>query len=74
MIALVLAAAIPACVQAQDNDGRPVPGLYLPTPSPCVVTITDPRTGKPEALVLRLMVEKPKRMRLGKWPLESFRK
>ena len=48
MIALVLAAALPACVLSQSSGYA-----YLPTPSPCRVTITDPRTGKPEVLVLR---------------------
>lgn len=60
LIGLLLAATIataPACVPS----GRG----YLPTPSPCKVVITDPRTGQPEALMLRFMVDKPKRVKPG---------
>jgi hypothetical protein len=67
MIALLLAAqlaAVPACVPSGKN--------YLPTPSPCRVMISDPRTGEPETLVLRFMVDQPKRVKPGKWPLEAF--
>lgn len=67
MAALVLSAfgdSVPPCVRS---------GLgYLPTPSPCRVEITDPRTGKPDALVLRFLVAEPKLLRPGKWPLQDF--
>ena len=55
---------IPACAQ-DENKG------YLPTPSPCQVKITDPRTGKVEYLVVRLLGE-PKLFKPGKYPLQDF--
>jgi len=48
VLGLLPVGLLPACVPSQ------APGYaYLPTPSPCRVTITDPRTGHPDVLVLR---------------------
>lgn len=62
--ALILAAAMPACVPSGTN--------YLPTPSPCQVTIMDPVTHEPDVLVLRFLVTEPKPLKPGKWPLQDF--
>lgn len=68
MIALLLAAHLAAPIPPCVASGR----RYLPTPSPCRVEMTDPLTGKPDALVLRFLVREPKLLRPGKWPLQDF--
>lgn len=63
LLAASLSAQVPACVPSSQG--------YLPTPSPCRVVITDPRTGQPEALMLRMLAE-PRPVKPGRWPLGDF--